>query len=64
MGLIVLTFVACLAGTDRCHTVEIGAQGTIQQCTLQAQLAIIDWLRQHPGYEPRGKHVCESGRRA
>lgn len=57
-----LTFIACLSGApDRCQTVQIPWDGSLQQCMLFGQQAAAEWQGQHPGWAMRRGYRCESG---
>jgi hypothetical protein len=62
--LYVLTFVACLAGTqpDRCEQVELPWEGSLLQCQMFGQMAAAGWLSEHSGYRLRGGYRCLNGR--
>jgi hypothetical protein len=55
--MIILAFIACLT---ICQKVEIPLTATPQQCTIMGQLAVIDWLREHPNYELSSGYTCEA----
>ncbi len=62
---IVLTFLACLSGSDprECREVRIPWQGTVMQCLVQGQARIARWEREHPGYRRTGPvSLCDERR--
>lgn len=46
-----LLLVVCLAGSDKCQTIEPFNQVTFQDCILGAQLGAKQWLEEHPKWE-------------
>ena len=64
MALVVMTFLACVAGTTDCRRVELVKATHMAECVTQAQAIIATWLAEHPGHVVVGRHTCAIGREA
>lgn len=63
MSLIMLSFLACLSGSEpaRCERVALPFEGSAHQCMLFGQQLVAQWAAERPGWLPVRGYRCEQG---